>query len=547
VRALLLASFFAIFCYSITLTSCSKHETNVERGDRDKILFWGNGTEPQDLDPHVTTGMPEAYIQTALFEPLVSSDPKTLAPTSGVAESWTINADQTVYTFHLRSNARWSNGDPVTADDFVWSYKRAVMPRLGNQYSYMYAPIKNIDQFAKGEITDFNDVGVKALNKNTLEITLNSPTPYFLGLLSHHSFYPVNRKAIEQYGSVDEQGNQWTRPGNMITNGPFMLKEWKLFKHVAVEKNPYYWNADQVKLNEVRFLPTENITTEERMFRAGQLHFSNDLPTNKIEKYKTEHPELLNNDPFLATYFYRLNTNKPPMDNLKVRRALAMAIDRNQLVEKVTKAGQIPAYNITPPDTNGYTADTNWGYDPELARQLLVEAGYPKGVGIPVIELLYNTSEGHRKVAVALQQMWKSELGIDISLRNEDWKVFLSSVNQKNYHMARASWVGDYVDPNTFLDMWITDGGNNNTGWSNAEFDRLILKDAATAKTQQQRYDYFRQAERILMEEMPIIPFYIYTSKHLKSPSLKGAYPNLSDRYFFHHMSLEPDQVEEEQ
>ena len=527
------------------LTSCGPTETNVERGNREGILYWGNGQEPEDLDPHITTGVPESFIQEALFEPLVNSRPDTLEPAPGVAEYWQISADNITYTFHLNPEARWSNGDPLTADDFVWSYWRAMHPKLGNKYAYMYNPIKNATRYLNGQLSDFNQVGIKALNKHTLQIQLEQPTPYFLGLLSHHSHYPVHRGAIEAHGAPWIRGSHWTRPGNMVTNGAFRLSDWRLFQSVVVEKNPYYHKADLVSINGIHFLPTENITTEERMFRAGQLHFTNDLPLNKAETYRNSASEKLVNNPYLGTYFYRLNTTRPPLDNAKVRRALALAIDRQSLVKNVTKQGETPAYTITPPGTAGYFADSTISYDPDQARTLLSEAGYPNGEGFQPLEVLYNTSENHRKIAVALQQMWKKELNITINLRNEDWKVYLDSQSRGEYDISRASWIGDYLDPNTFLDLWIKDGGNNRTGWHNSEYENLVLKQATTAINQQQRYALLRRAEQILLNEMPVIPLYTYASKHLVHPALKGFTANLLDRPFFSQMHLQSPTTKE--
>ncbi|WIO73047.1 peptide ABC transporter substrate-binding protein [Porticoccaceae bacterium LTM1] len=527
---------------TLTLGGCGSHESNVERGNSEKILYWGNGTEPQELDPHITTGVPEANIQFALFEGLVTQAPKTLDPLPGMAESWSVSDDGKVYTFKIRKNARWSNGDPLTADDFAWSLWRAMHPKLGNQYSYMYYPIKNAQEFSEGTIKDFSEVGVSATDGNTLVIELDNATPYFLGLLAHHSYYPVHRSTIEAFGEPWERGTQWTRPGNMVTNGPFRLADWKLFKHISVRKNPYYYDTDKVALNGIQFIPTENITTEERMFRAGQLHVTNELPQDKIQYYRDNYPDQLMNKPYLGTYFYRINTrgttNKALSDQ-RVRHAISMAINRDQITKKITKGGETSSYTLTPPGTAGYTTTSPLEYNPERARELLTEAGYPDGNGLPEIELLYNSSESHRKIAVGVQQMLKKELNIDVRLRNEDWKVYLASENAGKYQMSRASWIGDYLDPNTFLDLWITGGGNNRTGWSNKEFDSLILDQAPAAQTQEERFALMKKAEAILLNELPVIPIYTYSTKYLVHPSVKGLDANLLDNPLFKYMSLE--------
>ena len=523
----------------LLLIGCSNGENNVSTGNRDGILHWGNGTDPQELDPHIVTGVPEHHILTALLEGLVLKNPANLEPIPGVAKRWQISEDGKTYTFYLRDNAKWSNGDPVTAHDFVWSWWRALQPALGNQYAYMYFPIKNAEAYLKKEIEDFDQVGVKALDDLTLQVKLTNPTPYFLQLLDHYSMFPVHRATIEKFGKPDERGSLWTRPGNYVGNGPFQLKDWKLNKLVSVEKSPHYWDAETLQLNEIHFHPTENVTTEERMFRAGQLHHTASIPIDKVAVYQRENPDVLHANPYLGNYFYRFNTKLPHLSDKRVRQALAMAIDRQQIVDHVTKGGEVPADTFTPPNTLGYSAKPGFEFNPQRAKQLLAEAGYPDGKDFPVTELLYNTSEGHRKIAVAIQQMWNQHLGISITLNNQDWKVYLNSVDNGDYAIARAGWIGDYVDPNTFLDMWVTDGGNNRTGWSNPRYDELILKLAPEASNRESRYALMREAEALLLDDMPVIPIYIYTSKSLVHPSVKGLQPNILDYTLYKNLWLD--------
>ena len=530
---------FIILCLFLTLSCSGNGESNVKFGSKNQILHLGNGGEPQDIDPHITTGMPEFHIQMAIFEGLLAKDPKTLEPIAGAAESWLISDDNKTYTFKLREYAKWSNGDPVTASDFVYSWQRALMPALGNQYAYSLHLIKNAYDFNTGKINDFSKVGVTAVDKHTLKVELNSPTPYFLQLLDHHSMYPVHQATIEKFGKIDERGSQWSRAENFVGNGPFTIKEWTLNKALIVEKNPLYWDANTVKLNEIHFHPVQKTTIEERMFRAGQLHVTSIVPEEKIAKYKRDRPELLQIHPYFGTYFYRFNTSKPPLNNPKVRLALAMCIDRKKIVEKITKGEQTPAYTLTPPDVLGYTADASIPFDIEKAKALLTEAGYPNGEGLPTLEILYNTSEGHRKIALAIQQMWKLALNVNVSLLNQDWKVYLDTERTMNYQISRASWIGDYLDPNTFLDMFITDGGNNKTGWSNKRYDELISL-AATSPDSNTRYAYFKEAERILMNEVPIVPIYTYTRNFLIAPDVKGWFPNILDYHPYKYVYLEP-------
>ena len=519
--------------------SCSdESEVIGTEGSASQVLHLGNGSEPQGLDPHVVTGIPEFHIIYALIEGLVIEDPKTLEPMPGAAESWTISEDRKTYVFKMREGAKWSNGDPVTAHDFVYSWKRLITPGLASEYAYQLFYLLNAEKYYKGEISDFNEVGVKALDDMTLEVKLHHPVPFFLSLLTHHSLYPVQKATIEKFGKIDSRVSKWTLPGNFVGNGPFTLKKWELNKVIVVEKNPLYWNASIVKLDEIHFYPIENEQTEERMFRAGQLHLTNAVPTEKIEVYKEKSPELLKIDPYMGTYYYLVNTLKKPFDDPRVRRALAMSMDRTQIVEKITKGGQMPAYALTPPDTMGFTPKAAIPYDLEGARKLLAEAGFPDGNGFPETELIYNTMDAHRKIAVGIQQMWKNALNINISLLNQDWKVFLDNQRTLNFTLSRASWIGDYPDPNTFLDMWVTDGGNNHTGWSNKTYDDLINK-AAEAANKEERYGFFQQAEEILTKEVPIIPIYTYTRVYLKRPEVKGWYPNILDHHPYQYVYLE--------
>ncbi|MDG1820034.1 MAG: peptide ABC transporter substrate-binding protein [Porticoccaceae bacterium] len=521
------------------LSGCGSGESRVDSGNRQGILHWGNATEPQSLDPHIATGVPEHKIITALMEGLVLKDHVTLEPIPGVAESWDISDNGLVYTFYLRKNARWSNGDPHNAHDYVWSWWRALQPALGNLYAYMYFPILNAQPYYKGELQDFSQVGIKALDDYTLQIKLENPTPYFLQLLDHYSLFPVHRPTVEKFGQADERGTRWTFQGNLVGNGAFQLDQWKINRYLSVVKNPYYWDANKVKLNQIYFYPTENITTEERMFRAGQLHYTYEVPIDKIAVYREQQSQALQIYPYLGSYFYRFNTQAEHLKDKRVRRALAMAIDRQKIADQVLKAGQVPAYAITPPNTMGYYPQSDLSYDPDQARALLAEAGYPQGQGFPKTEILYNTQEEHRKVAVAIQQMWKDSLNIDVVLLNQEWKVYLDSVASSNYAIARGAWIGDYVDPNNFLDMWICDGGNNRTGWCNPDYDQMILEQAPQAKTHAERLAIFTRAEQLLLEEMPVLPLYIYVSKHLVSPSIKNFSQNILNQPSFKDIYLQ--------
>ena len=523
----------------VTLTGCGSSETNVVAGNKSGTLYWGNGTEPQSLDPQIATGVPEHHVISAVMEGLVLKDRKTLEPRPGVAKTWDISNDGRVYTFYLRENAKWSNGDAHTAHDYVWSWWRALQTTLGNQYAYMLFPIKNAKRYYDGETSDFSDVGVKAIDNRTLQVTLTNPTPYFLQLLDHYSLFPVHQATIEKFGRADERGTRWSYEGNLVGNGPYKLEEWKINRHITVTKNPYYWDEANVSINSIVFKPVDNAVTEERMFRAGALHVTSSIPADKIAIYQEKSAPELKISPYLGTYFYRLNINTPQLQDKRVRRALGMAIDRKQLVDNITKGGQIPAYTMTPPGTMGYFPESTLNFDPEAAKRLLAEAGYPNGEGFPPIEILYNTNEGHRKIAVALQEMWKNYLNIDIKLLNQEWKVYLATESAGDYQISRGGWIGDYVDPNNFLDMFLCNGGNNRTGWCNEEYDRLILEVAPSQSSHEQRLKIFQQAETILLEDMPIIPVYTYTSIKLLHPSVRNFDDNILNQAMYKDLYLD--------
>lgn len=533
---------FLMLMLSISLTGCGSGESNISLGNRTGILYWGNGTEPASLDPHIATGVPEHHIMSSVMEGLVLKDRKSLEPRPGVAESWTISDDGRIYTFKLRDDARWSNGDPHIANDYVWSWWRALQPALGNQYAYMLFPIKNAKRYYDRETEDFGDVGVKALDQRTLQVTLTNPTPYFLQLLDHYSLFPVHQATIEKFGKADQRGTRWSYEGNLVSNGPFKLDEWKINRHITVTRNLHYWDNDNVALNGIVFKPVENTVTEERMFRAGQLHVTSNVPADKISTYRKSNSTELKIAPYLGTYFYRLNIKTPQLQDRRVRRALGMAIDREKLVENITKGGQIPAYTMTPPGTMGYYPTSTLAFDPEGAKNLLSEAGYPNGEGFPAIEILYNTNEGHRKIAVALQEMWKDYLNIDIKLLNQEWKVYLATESAGDYQISRGGWIGDYVDPNNFLDMFLCGGGNNRTGWCNEEYDRLILEVAPSQSSHEERLAVFQQAETMLLDDMPIIPVYTYTSVKLVDSSVENLDGNIMNQAMYKDIYLSPRQ-----
>ncbi len=488
-------------------------------------LHVGNGGEPKSLDPHLVTGDIEHRLLGAFFEGLTTLDLLTMEPIPATAESWTISDDGTVYTFTIRNAARWSNGDAVTAHDFVYAWRRILSPGLAAEYAYMLYPLKNAEEFHAGLITDFAEVGARAIDDRTLEVTLRAPTPYFLSLHIHFTWFPLHRATIEKFGRFDERDTAWTRPDSYVGNGPYQLAEWRPTDRIVAEKNTYYWNAANVAIERVQFHPIADPAVEERSFRAGGLDLTYAVPLTKLDSYRANQPESLRIDPYLGVEFIRFNTARPPLDDLNVRRALAMAIDRATIVNKVMRAGQRPAAHFVPPDTAGYTSTFEIPYDPEQARRHLAEAGYPGGKGFPRVTMIYDTGENRRLYCEAIQAMWKAELGIEVALQNVDTKTWLANMIARDYDIARSTWYGDYIDPSNFLDMFYGASGNNRTGFNNSDYETL-LRQAALALDPEERNATYQRAETLLLSEVPIAPVFFHTRPYLVGPELENVQSN---------------------
>ena len=544
VRLLLLP----VACAALLFAGCSKSEGPAESSGStpaagQKTLRVGNGTEPQDLDPHTVTGVPEHHLIISLLEGLVTDHPSGVGVAPGVAEKWETSSDGLTWTFHLRANAKWSNGDPVTARDFVGSFHRMLTPAIGSQYAEFLYNVVGAAEFNKGTLTDFSQTGFSAPDDHTLVVRLKAPVPYLLESLKHYAWFPVHLPTIEKFGGMTRKGSAWTRPGNFVGNGPFVLKQWLPNQKIVVEKSPTYWDAATVKLDRIEFFAVESEDTEERMFRAGQLDVTNTIHLSRIETYKKNQPNLLRIDPNYGTYFYRFNVTRPPLDDVRVRRALALAIDREAIIKRVARGEQEPAFNYTPPSPE-YTARArlNEGvptYEAAVAeaRRLLAEAGFPEGKGIRRMELLYNTLEGHKQIAEAIQSMWKQNLGIDVALRNEEWKVYMESTHSLNYDIARAGWNGDFPDPMTFLDQWVTGGGNNDTGYANPEYDRLLASALHTG-SDAGRFEIYQQLDALLVRDLPMLPIYFYKRLFLVQPKVKNWVPNILDNRSWKYVDL---------
>lgn len=533
--------FFLATLSAISLYGCSeKSQTNVQSGTANQILHVANSEEPRELDPLLSTGSPEHNILMALFEGLTSKHPKTLKIQPAVAESWEISEDKKTYRFQLRKDARWSNGDSLTAADFVYAWKRSLMPAFGSEWAYMKYYIKNAEAFHTSKITDFDQVGVHAIDTYLLEVELNYPTSFFLQILDNPSYFPVHQATIEKHAAIDQAISPWTRPGNFVGNGPFTLTHWQINQSIKTVRNEHYWDNDNVTLNGVNFYPITDQQAEVRAFRSGQVHltYTPQMAIEKIAYYKNKQPDSLRIMPTYSIYHYEFNVTAPPLNDARVRRALAMAIDRQTLVERVSKGGEVAAFTFVPPDPEGYTPKPLFSYDPDKARALLAEAGYPNGEGFPTIDIFYNTQDNHRKVALALQQMLKKNLNIQIQLTNQEWKVYLNTKRNLEHDLVRAGWLADFLDPSNFLEVLYSKSGNNDTGWKNDEYDNIIEKLRKTGD-EAQRFALFDQANKILTEEMPIIPIYNYSDLNLVSPAVKGWHDNVMHYHPYNRVYIE--------
>jgi len=518
------------------LGGCGGGIPDVDTGVEEGILLLGNGAEPKTLDPQRATGVTENRIISTLIEGLIAYHPTDdNLPEPGVAESWKATEDARIWTFTLREDALWTNGDPVTAQDFVYSYKRMLDPAFPGEYAQMLFILENAEAYKEGKIPDFSKVGVEAVDDRTLRFELVGPTPYFISMLKHYSWFPVHAATIEAHGGMFDLSGAWTMPEHFVGNGAFRLAEWKPNQYVRVDRSPTYWDNARTRLNSVYFFAVEDVNTEKRMFDSGLLHLTSTVPTNDIPVLRETEPERLHIDDYLGTYFYRLNVTRPPLDNPLVRKALNYATDREAIVEKVSLGGERPATAFVPSGFNGYRAPELVEYNPEKARMLMAEAGYPGGEGFPDMYLLFNTSEGHRKIAEAVVAMWNDTLGINLQLENKEWKVYLDAQSHLDYDISRSGWIGDYMDPITFLEMFTTGNGNNDTGWGSPEYDALI-RQGFRSETEEEHFATLLAAEEILLEELPIVPIYWYTRKYLKDPRLQGWAPKLLDNRPFKYL-----------
>ncbi len=634
----------------------------LERAD----MTYNNGAEVATLDPATVSGVPEGRIIRALFEGLCVKDPRTLEALPGMAQSWELSEDRRTYTFHMREDAVWSNGDPVTAHDFEYSWRRMLHPMTAAEYAYQLWYIRGAKQytllddeleFTTGEGGDFwlkelepgllrvgfsgaylelaasrdslsigieqgesfaagdtiasypflfcaqemwlpfgatvrklnpglasqvdailldpcgtqwlaelevepgvldelraagklisgeryrsevfeqQLLGLHATDDRTFVVELNSPTPYFLDIAAFYPTYPVNRRNIEEAQArwPNDWELKWLRPENLVTNGPYQIEFRRINDRLRLRKNETYWDADHVAFETIDALAIDHLGTSLNLYLTGELDWIDKPITNVIPRLMPR--EDFNPAAYLGSYFYRFNTQRAPFDDARVRRALALAVDRTALVEKITKAGELAAFGFAPPGMGDYPrVEMRHGADFEAdlaeARQLLVDAGYGEGgVEFPTFEIHYNTDQTHKDIAEVIASDWKKHLGLSVKLLNQEWKVYLDSQKTLSYEVTRSAWIGDYTDPNTFLDLFMTGGENNRTGWGHARYDELIGL-AAVEPDPKRRLQHFAAAEAILLDELPIIPLYYYVTRNLVNPRLGGFHENVQDEHF---------------
>lgn len=476
-----------------------------------------NGAEPASLDPHAVEGVPEHRIYMALFEGLTVADPRTNRALPGVAESWSFSKDFKTITFKLRKST-WSDGVPITADTVVKSWLRKMDPKNAFQYADLPAAyIEGGAEYLAGKAGP-EAVKIRAVDAQTFEVKLVGPTPFFPDMVVHYAFAIVPIHAIEKYG------NDWVKVQNWVSNGPFVLKEQKPQERVVVVKNPKYWDAKNVGLKQVTFLANDDVNVGYNLYKSGAADWIDTVPLELMDQIKLD--KNFHVAPEYGSYYYIINTTRKPLDDPRVRKALAMGFDKKALVEQVAKGGQVPANSFVPPST-GYTPAKGYDFNPEAARKLLAEAGYPGGKGFPNFAILYNTSASHKKIAEFIQAQWKDNLGIDVSLVNQEWGTYLDTRSQShNFDLARAGWIADYLDPSTFSDMWVTGGTQNDGLYSNKRYDDLIEK--ARTLTGAERMKALSDAEKILIDEdMGVLPIYFYVTQNMIDlDKWNGWYPN---------------------
>jgi oligopeptide transport system substrate-binding protein len=499
-----LAAVFCVLLAAATLfTACQKSGAPAGAQAATEFVL-GNGTEIQSIDPSQIEGVPEHRVYMALFEGLVGYDPRTNKAVPGVAESWTISPDGSVITFKIRQGVVWSDGTPITAQTIVDSWLYHLNPTTGSKYAYMPGMVVKGADLYNTQGGQPSDVGIRAVDSSTFEVTLVGNVPYALDMFTHYAFSPMPMHVIQRYGA------DWIKKENIVSNGPFVLQEWIPNDRLVVVANDRYWNKEKVFLTKITFLPIEDTNTAYQAFKNGELDWSANIPLALIDELKLSKDYQVATQ--LGSYFYYVNVNHPILKDVRLRKALSMSFDRQELIDRVVKGGQLPAFALAPP-IGDYKPATGTGYDIAAAQQLMTEAGYPGGAGLPAFSIIYNTLDSHKVIAEYLQQIWKNNLGVNVTLQNLEWATFLEERKTSRMELGRAGWIADYADAQNFLDLLITDGGNNDGHYSDPEYDRLIRL-ASAMPGGPERDEVLHQAEEIAVtRDQAIIPIYYYVSQ----------------------------------
>ena len=491
-----------------------------------------NGAEPESLDPAVVTGIPEMRITKALFEGLTRLDAHTARPVPGLAERWDVSPDGRVYTFHLRTNAVWSTGDPITSADVVWSWLRALNPATAGDYAGQLFCIQGAEDYYNGKLKSRGQLGIRAVDAHTLRADLNLPVPFFLDVCAFPALAVVPRTAIEKYG------DRWLHAEPLPTSGAFTLGDWRLNSRVRLLRNPRYWDAAHTASGIIDLLPIGSANTALNLYQTGaaDIVWDKDLVPFELLDVLMKRPDFHTFD-FLGTYFFRFNTTRAPFNDPRVRRAFALATDRRRLVKKLFPTGEKPAFHFVPDSTANYHPPDGLPFDPAQARQLLAAAGFVNGKTFPGVQYAFPAAAGgagnvQGKIAVELQQMWRDGLGVNVELRQIERKIFYNAQSRLDYDLSASSWVADYDDPNTFLDLFTANSGNNRTGWKNARYDDLIRR-ADLQTDPARRAEFFRRAEEILVnDEAPIVPLYFFEGFNYFDPEkIEGIWQNALDEH----------------
>jgi oligopeptide transport system substrate-binding protein len=511
----------------LLLVLCSCGEVR-ERAD----LVFIQSAEPDTLDPALVSDQVSLRISSSLFEGLCRVNEAGRAG-PGMAERWDVSPDALTYTFHLRPGVQWSDGRPVTAQDFVRSWQRTLTPATAADYASQMYVIKGAKAFNEGTLNDFSQVGAKALSDTSLEVELAYPVPYFIDLCAFITLAPVPLDCISRHGT------SWIKPANVVSNGPYLLKDWKVDDHVLLAVNPHYWDAANVRMKTVEIKPASEANTALNYFHSGLCDLLMDkgmVPPSLTGPLKQQ--PYFHTGPFLGTWFIRFNVTKAPFTDPKVRRAFALAIDKTRITQKITNLGEPVSEGMVPVGAGqSYQPPPGLKHDIDAARKLLAEAGYPGGKGFPTVDYLHLPLPIERNIAIELKSMWESALGVNVSLSKQEQKAWVASMRELTYQICRSSWVGDYNDPNTFLELFVSGNGQNRTGWKNPAYDKFIQA-AAAERDPAQRNSIFQQAERLLVsDECAVIPVYTYVGvQFFHAEKLGGVQANLIDDHPFRCM-----------